>query len=215
MHRIARPLAIAAFGLLLLAPAVALAEGCVTELLGEQRPGALGLARIAGDQRAWFQPAPTVCAPNDVGCRGRSYVVKGDIVVTGATEGGFTCVLFPNAAGGAEGWMPVGRLAALSASPTGGWPGDWTRDAGAFIRLSAAGAQIAVVGEGMWQGATPSAVHTGEIQGRARPTGDTLRVGYDVCNATLRRLGPYLAVGDNGGCGGMNVTFVGVYRRDR
>jgi hypothetical protein len=29
------------------------------------------------------------------------------------------------------------------------------------------------------------------------------------------RLGPYLVVADNGRCGGMNVSFTGVYRSGR
>ena len=35
----------------------------------------------------------------------------------------------------------------------------------------------------------------------------------DACTVTLRLLGPYLVASDNGGCGGMNVHFTGVYRR--
>lgn len=35
---------------------------------------------------------------------------------------------------------------------------------------------------------------------------------YD-CTVGLRRLGPWLVVDDNLACGGMNVTFRGVYRR--
>lgn len=33
------------------------------------------------------------------------------------------------------------------------------------------------------------------------------------CKVWLRRLGPWLVVDDNLACGGMNVTFRGVYRR--
>jgi hypothetical protein len=37
----------------------------------------------------------------------------------------------------------------------------------------------------------------------------------DDCRARLRLFGPYLAIEDNTGCGGMNVTFTGVYTRRR
>lgn len=208
-----------ATGLLLSASAAVAdepAQACVAELLFEHRTGELGLARVVGDQKARFQPAPKVCATGDKRCLGRQYVVKGDVVVTGARRGGFTCAFFPNKTGGADGWMPSSQLAVLPTTGTGGgWAGDWTRDDWASLRLTAAGAEIAVAGEAMWQGATPGAVHTGEIEGRARPVGDTLKVGDDNCKATLRRLGPYLAVSENGGCGGMNVSFTGVYRRGR
>jgi len=35
----------------------------------------------------------------------------------------------------------------------------------------------------------------------------------EVCKATLVLLPPFLVASDNGGCGGMNVRFDGVYRR--
>lgn len=37
------------------------------------------------------------------------------------------------------------------------------------------------------------------------------RARADDCLAPLHLLGPYLAVEDNGNCGGMNVRFTGIY----
>ena len=37
----------------------------------------------------------------------------------------------------------------------------------------------------------------------------------DICKMTLRLVGEYLIADDNGECGGMNVTFDGVYRRKK
>jgi hypothetical protein len=69
-------------------------------------------------------------------------------------------------------------------------------------------------------------VNTGEIDATATPRGNRTAIGSgydgalppdiskaDDCRARLRLFGPYLAVDDNTGCGGMNVGFTGVYSR--
>lgn len=40
-------------------------------------------------------------------------------------------------------------------------------------------------------------------------------VGPDDCGVMVRRLSPYLLVRDNNRCGGLNVSFSGVYRKNR
>jgi hypothetical protein len=35
----------------------------------------------------------------------------------------------------------------------------------------------------------------------------------DRCHVRMQRIGPWLLVEDNGGCGGAGVTFTGLYRR--
>jgi hypothetical protein len=58
------------------------------------------------------------------------------------------------------------------------------------------------------------AVPEPEEQGKplmARPAAEAGQ--EDGCRVAFAALGPYLAVHDNGMCGGMNVSFTGVYRR--
>jgi hypothetical protein len=58
--------------------------------------------------------------------------------------------------------------------------------------------------------------HNGDFQGDATPKGDTLSFadGYDDgCRVRMQRIGPWLLIEDNGGCGGAGVTFTGLYRR--
>jgi hypothetical protein len=35
------------------------------------------------------------------------------------------------------------------------------------------------------------------------------------CRVRMQRIGPWLLVEDNGGCGGSGVTFSGLYRRKK
>jgi hypothetical protein len=69
------------------------------------------------------------------------------------------------------------------------------------------------------------AVNTGEISGGGEPRDGALAIGYangsappppggPDCAARLRLLGRYLVVEDNGACGGMNVSFSGIYVRN-
>jgi hypothetical protein len=37
----------------------------------------------------------------------------------------------------------------------------------------------------------------------------------DICKITLRLVGDFLVADDNGDCGGVNVTFDGVYRKKK
>jgi hypothetical protein len=68
----------------------------------------------------------------------------------------------------------------------------------------------------------------GELEGKGRPRGQTLAIGYDPdqssfppgkdeppdsCAAKLELYGRYLVVEDNNGCGGLNVSFTGIYVR--
>ena len=59
-------------------------------------------------------------------------------------------------------------------------------------------------------------VHTGEASGQLSWVDDTamLPANEDGCEMTLEQAGPdTLEVKDNMRCGGLNVTFDGVYRR--
>jgi hypothetical protein len=70
--------------------------------------------------------------------------------------------------------------------------------------------------------------NTGELTGSGKPRGQVLAIGYDpdrsafppseheapdICAAQLELHGRYLMVEDNGRCGGLNVSFTGLYVR--
>ncbi|HEY8574011.1 hypothetical protein [Phenylobacterium sp.] len=146
-------------------------------------------------------------------------------MVTGASTGAFVCTYFPNARGGATGWLPQARLLPMTVDPdppSAAWVGAWSTGygwgRGADLRLSRAGAEIKVEGTAVFvRDAEAGNVNDGEIVGRARPLRGVLEITMedqlDDCRARLRLIGPYLVVADNGGCGGAWVSFGGVYKR--
>jgi hypothetical protein len=62
-------------------------------------------------------------------------------------------------------------------------------------------------------------IHSGDLEGKAVPAGNQLRIGDPetpyTCVATLRLLHDQLVVSDNSLCGGANVRFDEVYRKQR
>ena len=82
------------------------------------------------------------------------------------------------------------------------------------LEQGARGDELLVSGTALWIGLNDN-VHIGELaEATAQRDGDGLKLApYDGCAVTLRRAGPWLIVDDNMGCGGLNVTFRGVYRR--
>jgi hypothetical protein len=99
------------------------------------------------------------------------------------------------------------------------WLGKW-RYYDNSIEISKSGAgELAVKGNAFWQGLGDN-IHIGELDHKAKPTGNILKLGenetseYD-CKVTMRLLGKYLIASDNNNCGGANVTFSGVYRKTK
>jgi hypothetical protein len=176
------------------------------------------------------------CPSATPACRLASYLVPGDRVLVGESVDGFRCVTFRSASGReTNGFLPSAALVDQSTvSPTlADWAGRWARDDEASITIKVEGAALTVSGQATWGAHDPArvkrgGVNTGDIDSVATPRGNLIAIGagYDgtnppdvsninYCLALLQLFGPYLAVEDNTGCGGMNVTFTGVYLRQR
>jgi hypothetical protein len=156
-------------------------------------------------------------------CARRAFLVPGDQVVMVRREGGFACVSFVGRQGArTDGWVPLARL--TDAFPEPRWSGTWKRDTTAVIMIgSSSGGPLALSGHAT-MGPAPN---VGEIEGRidgsrryaafAISESET-QIEFDMagqfdCAVRLAQLGPYLVVKDNLHCGGLNVTFNGVYVR--
>jgi hypothetical protein len=141
-----------------------------------------------------------------------------------------------------SGWLPSAALVApapsidASAGTQDAWLGDWQSGPEEHIRITRApDGLMALAGDATFGASDPDrvkrgAVNTGDFSAVVAPAGGHLAflVGdggrplpYDaarartqsLCGLRLWRTGPYLVVADNLQCGGMNVTFTGVYRR--
>lgn len=195
---------------------------------------ALAAATVAaGSTRLYFQAAPVPKA-----APGRAFLVAGDVVVISRRQGDFACASYLNGQGQATaGWLPMQALQPISAPPVPAmqaWAGRWqgSRSLGQRIDIVAGKAALRVEGSATWGSDDPERVrrggiNTGSLQAETVPQGGALAfatdksdrtVPYDQgdpleCRARMMLLGPYLVVQDNLRCGGMNVSFSGLYRR--
>jgi hypothetical protein len=176
------------------------------------------------------------CPSAENACKLKAFLVAGDEVLVNATDGPFVCAMFKSKAGvETGGWLPRAALqiAPPAAAPAKQWVGKWRRDSEAQIALKSDGDEVKVSGRAIWGSGDPErvkkgAVHEGELDDSGKPRGQALAIGYDPdrsdfppsgdaasdgCAAQLRLFGRYLIVKDNGKCGGVNVSFTGLYVR--
>jgi hypothetical protein len=183
-----------------------------------------GLAKVVGAGRLHFQTDTGACPGEAAACRQRAYVVSGNLVLTGQTVGPYVCAFFPNKVGGSAGYVEAARLAPLpvpAAPALTAWLGHWA-DGDDTIVLKAKGAALSVDGSACWPSChvsisqMPGGPNVGDLSGTAAPKGRTVVFtdnDPNGCTATLTLVGDFLSVSDNGGCGGQNVSFTGVYGR--
>jgi hypothetical protein len=191
------------------------------------------IAKIVAKPRVNFVKSPydddfkaEGCPSDSAACRRSAYLVPGDLAFIGRTQGTFTCVdyqsLLSNKRTRAVGWLPSAALAPVARmSPTkaSDWVGTWFHPGGPIEIRRSAGGKLHVSG-----GITvPTArdFHNGAFDADVVVKDDMLDFVDDgtnygsECHVQMQRIGEWLLVGDNGGCGGAGVTFQGLYRRTR
>ena len=227
-------LTVALAAALLAAPAAARA-GCIWSDLAVEE------ARVAavrsGAPRVHFVQDAVLargCPNEGAACRSGAYLTPGDVVLTGKTQGAYTCAGFLGARGAVTiNWLPTAALVPLpeAEQEPADWIGRWTAPEQDIAITPGRDGAMAVKGSATW-GDTPErrlrgGVHTGEVEGEARPAKGVLSFAmgedgrtlpYDAgdeftCRVRMWRRGPYLLARDNNGCGGANVSFSGFYRR--
>jgi hypothetical protein len=162
------------------------------------------------------------CPSMDAACQDTASLASGDLVALGAKRGPFVCADFDKGEGDRAGWLPAETIepAPLATDPAQ-WLGDWKR-AKADISIAKARDGFVAQGEATFGALDPEkikrgAVHTGAFAGPLifRDSQATLvdASAVSACALRLARAGDFLFVRDNGDCGGLNVSFSGVYRR--
>lgn len=137
-----------------------------------------------------------------------------------------------------QGWLPMARLEPVDVPrgrPASAWDGEWVGEAELIDIRPQGEARLKVEGSALFahdrEGVEQGAINTGEIEGVFFREGDVADGISDFdgrfrrttakdwgdspedCAVRLRLVGPYLLAQDNYRCGGLNVTFSGLYRR--
>jgi hypothetical protein len=240
-----RPAALAALLTVTLLPGLATAEDVcgLYQTLGAPDAAPRLQAIAPGPDRVHFVKDATEqkgCPNDTAACAAKGYLVAKDPVIVTATHGAYACATFTGPApkfASTTGLLPLSALADAPASAADDWRGSWRSGDEQEIDIKpAAGGAIAIEGNASFGGSDPArvargAVNVGQIGGTLTPADgkaafsagdDGDAAPYDahpgddsVCRVRLWRLGPYLVAADNVMCGGMNVTFTGVYGRGR
>jgi hypothetical protein len=156
--------------------------------------------------------------------------VTGDLVLSGKTSGGFTCVRYQPSTerkpAWTAGWPPTAALApvAPTAAPEeNDWLGNWDHPYGSIeIKRGGLGGRLKI--DGFMLVPTAQDFHNGAISAEATPRNGTIAFLDDgtlpletkcesACRVRMQRIGPWLLVEDNQQCGGAGVSFTGLYHR--
>ena len=174
--------------------------------------------RGAADSQVRFQDRAEACpASGDCGWRRDGYVIGGDVVLASAEVNGFRCVYAPTTGGDlAAGFLPAAELepagAAEPLTPEF-LAGRWRHLGETEIAFTRASPALTVKGRASYEAGGPGTETVGELDGPVVLAGEEARYAADGCEVTLRRRGPFLVASDNNACGGMNVSFGGIYTR--
>jgi len=199
---------------------------------------ALVVSKVVASQRINFIKSPydddftaAACPADTDACRKKSFLVPGDLVLTGQTRGAFTCVAYQSPLAQkqiwARGWLPSSTLTPVAPTPSPkalDWIGVWYHPGGPITISRANGGKLSI--EGGMTVPTARDFHNGQFQATARPNKDTIAFVDDgsipfektdegECRVRMQRINQWLLVEDNSGCGGAGVTFTGLYRRKK
>jgi hypothetical protein len=163
-------------------------------------------------------------------CRRNAYLVTGDLVLSGKTRGDFTCISYQSPTAKKQdwttGWLPSSALAPvapMAAPKMKDWIGRWDHPGGGIeIKPGGTGGKLQIEGE--MTVPTARDFHNGVIRAEVTPEKDTIALlndgtlpfetkSDDACRVRMQRIGAWLMVEDNGGCGGAGVSFTGLYHR--
>jgi hypothetical protein len=151
-------------------------------------------------------------------CLAGPYVVPGDELLLGKTNGQWTCAWFNGKKHETVGWVDNGALAEQPQPKEVDWVGKWTRynDPG-YIGIAGKGGAYTVRAKMIHP--TPNSENLGSMKGKLDVQGNRARYvegshEWD-CVADMVRAGRFLIVRDNEACGGVGVRFNGIYTRAR
>lgn len=108
-------------------------------------------------------------------------------------------------------------------NPAAQWNGEYSRffqgvkdkDTAEIILVGLNGNQIYISGNALWYGpnAANGQINTGNIEGIGKLKSGKAVFDFDGCQASMLIKQGELFVENESGCGGMNVTFIGNYRK--
>ena len=157
--------------------------------------------------------------PDSAACKLKAYIVEGDNVLISNVESGWACAWYQGKKRETVGWIDAEKIQPANdpLPVTSDWLGTWSAPAGSIKIAKQKGSELRVTGNATW--GTGASTNVGEIDGTLLPQGRhaVTKDGDEqyACAVEFTRVGRFLIVHDNKNCGGMNVSFDGVYVRSQ
>lgn len=164
----------------------------------------------------FFDDSSEIC-PGNANCKTRSYVIPGDEVIVSRTYGNYACSWFqPKKGFETVGWISLDKLRFEENVSGANWLGNWSYAENSInIARAKTPGMVHVTGNAFWKGLGDN-IHIGEIDFLGSIKGTKMSLGEEgeyECRVKMQCAGKYLVVSDNLNCGGVNVSFNGVYRK--
>jgi hypothetical protein len=148
---------------------------------------ALVVAKVTARPRVNFVKSPydddfkaASCPAAARACRKTSYLVTGDLVLTGDTRGDFTCVSYQSPLAKKQiwttGWLPSAALAPVAPMPSpkaSDWIGTWYHPGGPIEIKNGGGGKLHVEG-GMTVPTPAGDFQNGDFKAQVTPQNDTI-----------------------------------------
>jgi len=183
-----------------------------------------GIAKVKGKkgEKVYFYGDEAENCPSSEKCKQKSYIIPNDEVIVSRKYGNFVCAWFqPKSGSETVGWIRADALEFVNIMQSfdeiyGSW---YFYDNDIDIKKGAKANTFKVSGNAFWKGLGDN-VHIGELDHEGKMVDGSLKLGEDetdeyACKVSINLVGKYLIVSDNLNCGGANVTFSGVYRRNK
>jgi hypothetical protein len=204
------------------APAAAqTAPTCRNGTFAREQPG-FALARVTPGAQTPFLWDHGGCPEAGARCQQEGQTAApGQFLLIGVTHQGHRCAFLPGPGGGSAGFVRSDRLEEVPLAPPrpADWAGRWA-DGDNEVRIAAGpDGRLRAEGSACWPSCAPPPLgrpggpNVGAFRAEAAPAGAAVAFADAECEVRATLLPPYLVVSDNGGCGGSNVSFSGVYRR--
>lgn len=185
----------------------------------ESQEYSLGTIKAKKGERVYFYGDDENC-PNGKNCRQKAYLIAGNEVIVSRKFGDWACSWYqPKKGFETVGWISLKNLEFTPmVQGIEDYQGKWNYyDNEIEIKKTADPKVFEIKGLAFWKGMGGN-VHTGELDGKGIWNEKILLYGEDdkseyACKAKIDLVWKYLIVSDNLNCGGVNVTFSGVYRR--
>ncbi len=200
---------------------------CEEALFVQNNDLSLAKVDIASENKAFFYKDLESCiSSNDYSCKTKAYLLDGDEVVVSHRFIGyisdqnmdFSCVWFSGEYGTTVAWLESSVLEPMQSVT---WPEDWLghwqyNDNDIYLNKSHFSDDLILEALAIWKNANNS-IHFGELFKRlpAAENGKLLYEDEYDCRLELSLLGDYLLASDNKQCGGANVSFDGIYKKNR